>query len=352
MLTLVTGLPGNGKTLYTIWHLKNYLEAENKKNKKQGKQPREIYYHNIVGLTLDWKSIDDIKEWNSLPTGSIIVVDEAQTFFPPMQNGSVRPPFYTDFATHRHKGYDIFLITQNSGLIDFKVRSMVGEHIHLTRSMGISAATVYTFPTVQNTSNDWYKKADNVIKKQWKFPKEIFNYYKSAEVHTHKLKLPWFKFLLIGLAILFVVVMVFLLYSKLKPDNFVPEPTVQTFSNEGLEVLSKSSQKYTVDDLTPAIAGVPSSAPIYRSLFTVAAAPRVDGCSLYRFGKNEQCTCNDQRGNFVATPYAFCKAFVDNGFFDFTITDEQANSAKGADGVAPRVSITDTFNDSTQLLPF
>lgn len=44
MIDLITGLPGNGKTLYTISTVKKMSEGEN----------RPVYYAGIPELTLDW----------------------------------------------------------------------------------------------------------------------------------------------------------------------------------------------------------------------------------------------------------------------------------------------------------
>jgi len=52
MITLITGLPGNGKTLYTISFVKALAEKEN----------RPVFYSGITDLALDWTEIEPEKE--------------------------------------------------------------------------------------------------------------------------------------------------------------------------------------------------------------------------------------------------------------------------------------------------
>ena len=70
MISLITGLPGNGKTLFALWWIKQKAE----------KEQREVYYHNIKDLTLPWHPFE-AEKWMELPKGSIIVMDECQFVF-------------------------------------------------------------------------------------------------------------------------------------------------------------------------------------------------------------------------------------------------------------------------------
>ena len=58
MLTIITGLPGHGKTLYAL----SMVPEEYK--------DREIYYHGIDDLKLPWIYLDDPTKWHQLPDGS------------------------------------------------------------------------------------------------------------------------------------------------------------------------------------------------------------------------------------------------------------------------------------------
>jgi len=66
VITIIVGVPGAGKTLYTMSKLREEY------------QDREVYFHNIPGVTVDaWKELQDPYKWHEKPTGSVIIVDEA-----------------------------------------------------------------------------------------------------------------------------------------------------------------------------------------------------------------------------------------------------------------------------------
>lgn len=343
MLHITTGLPGNGKTLFTIWHVKKYLEKENKIAEKNNSENREVYYHGIKGLSLGWNQLDDPKEWWDLPTGSIIIIDEAQHTFPNMPSGSARPDYYMKMTEHRHKGFDIFLITQNASNIDFKVRSMCNRHFHLARKHGMPMATLYEFPTVQDTSKDWYKKAEDLQKKQWKFPKEVYNYYESAEVHTHRANIPYVK--LGGIAVL-TVITASLFYkgiTSFSTRSYEDEQIAEQLSQPTTENITRvSNPQFQIQDLKPTIEAIPASAPIYKNLFAIQDAPRIDGCSLYQFNDESICKCNDQRGNLLSIDEQTCVSYITNGFFDFTQSTSDYRRENGAGGRPATVAPSST----------
>ncbi|MDP5008127.1 MAG: zonular occludens toxin domain-containing protein, partial [Glaciimonas sp.] len=188
MITLITGLPDNGKTLYSLFYIKALAE----------KDQREVYYSGIKDLTLPWTESKP-EEWMSLPAGAIMVIDECQFVFSKKPNGSKLPDFYDQLAVHRHKGIDLFLITQHPNLLDSFVRSLVGRHLHIIRKFGLQRATIYEWSGVnmmpQNASSH-----KNAIVHKWGYPKEVYSYYKSAEVHTVKRSFP-IKIIVAGLFI-------------------------------------------------------------------------------------------------------------------------------------------------------
>lgn len=52
MITLTTGVPGSGKSLYTISQVKEKAEKEN----------RPVYYSGITDLKLPWVEMDDCQQ--------------------------------------------------------------------------------------------------------------------------------------------------------------------------------------------------------------------------------------------------------------------------------------------------
>ncbi|WP_100097333.1 zonular occludens toxin domain-containing protein [Xanthomonas campestris] len=76
MIYLVTGMPGNGKTLYAVEFIKKAVEKGRK------------VYTDIKGLTL--AGIEPAPDdWRTLPDGSLVVYDEAHKRFPAFKGKGV-----------------------------------------------------------------------------------------------------------------------------------------------------------------------------------------------------------------------------------------------------------------------
>lgn len=197
MIHLITGVPGSGKSLLAIeLILKNFQSPDIKP-----------CYSNINGLEYDALrcfTLDDVEHWFDLPDGAIIVIDECQRWFRPRPNGSTVPEFISRFETHRHQGLDIILITQHPGLIDRNIRKLVELHQHMYRPFGMERRTVFEWNTC-NESPEPNQSADSANKHQKPFDKSLFQYYKSATIHTHKKRLPYKKFAVLVTCVLIVI---------------------------------------------------------------------------------------------------------------------------------------------------
>jgi len=177
LITLITAVPGSGKTLWTIGQILNYL--------KEGR----AVYANINGLLIDGvhPAPDD---WRETPEGSVVIYDECQEIFPSnAKPGVVHDERLTAMERHRHTGHDLIFITQAPSFVHHHIRKLVGVHHHLYRPNGLQGANIYTWNFTCDNPNDRreQERADHLI---WKYPKEHFQYYKSATVHTHKFRFP------------------------------------------------------------------------------------------------------------------------------------------------------------------
>ena len=134
-----------------------------------------------------------IEEWNKLPAGSVLVVDEAHKYFPVRQPG--RPPqWIQDLTEIRHFGIELILVSQDPRNIDAFVRRLIGVHKHLTRKAGLNGAMVRTFQGVSEDPND-YANRQSSEQVPWKYPKHLFQAYESASLHVVKPKIPKKSFL-------------------------------------------------------------------------------------------------------------------------------------------------------------
>jgi zona occludens toxin len=179
MITLITGIPGAGKTLRAVELLQDAL--------KSGRQ----CFSDIEGLKLPgvMPAPDD---WRELPDGSYIVYDECHRRWPATgKPGPANNPIIDDLDTHRHKGFDFVLMTQWPTKVHHVVRGNVGAHHHIVRLSGASVGTIYKWQHVCGAPDDRREK-DTADSSVWKYPKQLYPFYKSSSLHTsaYKFRVP------------------------------------------------------------------------------------------------------------------------------------------------------------------
>ncbi|WP_202840854.1 zonular occludens toxin domain-containing protein [Luteimonas saliphila] len=172
-ITLLTGLPGSGKTLRVVHYIKQALE-----------EGEVIFVSNLNGLKLPHVPFEDPREWRDLPPGSVLIVDEAQKFFRARRSGE--PPRYlTDMETIRHDGVRLILTTQQPDYLDTHLRGLVGLHEHLLREGGGNKVQIFRHNEVMDNVRS--KKARSAYDSEvWEYPADLYDCYQSAEVHTVK----------------------------------------------------------------------------------------------------------------------------------------------------------------------
>jgi zona occludens toxin len=340
MINLITGLPGSGKTLYTLTTVSAYVEKENKALLAQGKPPREVYYHGIPELTLaGWHLMESPEDWIKLPSHSIIVIDECQTTFRP-RAASVKPPLYvSEFETHRHKGLDFFLLTQHPMLVDGNIRRLAGKHYHVVRFYGFQKSTIHEFQSVRDNVD---KNTKNSIATHFIFPKEVFNWYKSADAHTMKKRIPMRMVMVVVLPILVVVAGYFgvqaLNHIQSDPQKAMQDKMEGKTTNAQGETVQQSRQAAQltyIQSRTPEVPNLPLSAPAYQKVIEPITAPYPAACVA---SKSKGCQCFTQQGTKFVTDPITCQNIVDNGFFiDWKTTKEASNSDNKGYGEHPHV---------------
>lgn len=204
MITLITGNPGAGKTLYCVANLLRDLCGSVVHSTDSQGRPVEtprIVYSNIPGLLLDHELIDGsdtggLGNWHEwAKPGAVICYDEVQREWKPRANGSKVPKCIEALETHRHMGVDFILLTQHPGLLDQNIRALVGRHLHVRRFGGIGAAIVYEWDHCSRSL--LYSKS--LGKKTFRYSKDVFKLYKSAELHTKpKTTIPTLAFVVVG----------------------------------------------------------------------------------------------------------------------------------------------------------
>jgi hypothetical protein len=190
---LITGLIGSGKTLRAV----DLIDQEVKRG-------RAVYVCNINGLTMPGViPFDDPKQWQDLPAGSLLVVDEAQRFWRSRRSAEV-PPELQAMETSRHDAVSFVVLTQQPTYLDKHLRGLVTRHEHLFRRMNAAAASLYSWERCHDEPMCPSSK-DGADESIYTYPKRLYGAYKSAEQHTVKLK--------IGLRMKLVAVAVVLILS-------------------------------------------------------------------------------------------------------------------------------------------
>lgn len=339
MITLITGTPGAGKTAWLVQELTR-LPTQ-----------RKVYVHGIPELKIAHEPIyctselcefcgsiapevlNDphayyVEDWPHWATeGSLLVVDEVQFIWRPGNSASKIPHGIASLETHRHKGLDFWIISQGPHLFHSNIRLLIGRHIHLVANW--RGRTEYEFPECrQNVA-----ARSDAIQRPYSLPKKIFGLYKSASLHTKLEKRKPLSFYVLIASVLFIAVGASMLAARLSakfdpaPQTVIKSADTQTQATIGaggggaavMSQISNSTHNQTgadveFPDFEPSIPGVLESAPAYRPLLKVVAAPILYGC-VYSLAK-DQCKCYTQQATPYPTSKPYCMETVKNHRFN------------------------------------
>jgi len=332
MIYLTTGANGAGKTLFT---LKDCVALANESGRPVAYNGR---FKRKAGGPLDnWKLID-FKDWQNEPDGTIFFIDECHNDLPKRPPSAPVPAHVGMLAEHRRRGFDFFLITQHPLNIDSFVRRLIGSpgwHRHLKRTFGASLVSSLQWASV----NERCEKAgsgESGEVKMLPFPKEVYGWYESAELHTGKTRIPRAVYV-VAASVLLVPTLAYFAYRSFtgqearraasvaalsaKSDKGDKSPgarhagAVQGESGRGAggSAAGPLSQADYLALRNPRIEGLPNTAPAYDSITAPKDAPYPAAC-IDR-PKADACTCYTQQGTKLTTPKDLCRQIVHNGYF-------------------------------------
>lgn len=298
MITLITGLPGSCKSLYTVDKLLQPLMTATIKHTGDDGEEREYkrrVFTNINGLLLEHEKItlDQLKNWHEwAKPGDVIVPDEVQKEWPLAATGSKVPACIEALETHRHMGVDFIVITQHPMLIHVNITRLVGRHLHMRRLGNMGFATVYEWDGCSRTL--LYKNC--MAKFPYRFSKKAFALYKSAEVHTKSpRKLPS---LIYGVGFGAVALAFFAPTVTARLNERLNPPTAQANATAAAKSAPASAESLSPGPAPSESLIGPPVAPA--SVATIAVA----GCAV----TPTRCTCYDSGGVIVSVPEAQCRA--------------------------------------------
>jgi hypothetical protein len=320
MFALVTGTPGAGKTSSTLLRFKDVKD-------------RPVFYRGIRDLSPDlgWFELTDEqgKDWqDNVPEGGIVIIDEAQQLFPVRPSSREVPAGLKALETHRHKGWDVIFITQEPGLLDSHARKIANEHFHYVRPFQAPMITEYHCGTGAISPGNRSDLA-RCSQKRKPLPKAAFGLYHSAEVHTHKFNPPKMLFIL-GALVLAAVGTWWWFFSSFSFGGVDPDAGKQTVE-QGVPMAPGTTPTQSpgswAELLTPAVSGVPYTAPIYReAAMNVQAVPVVSGCMAFRPNQSD-CRCYTQQGTRIRDmSLSMCKRALADGVFNHLASADSAPS--------------------------
>lgn len=333
MIYLITGVPGSGKTLYAVSTLVKKLSEEIVTLKDGTNQKRRLVVDGVPDLLLDHEMMapgtvdgdgnclpgegDGLWNWHTwCKAGDVIFVDEVQRWWRPRGMGTKPPGEIKALETHRHKGVDIVIVTQNPMLLDQNVRRLVGRHMHVRRMFGMGRAVIYDW---DGCSVDVHRTKTATVS-YWGYPKKAFALYKSSELHTkQKQKIPpWLIVPVLGLvAAVFLGPKAFGVLSgsmtgkgvTTSVSSVVPAPVLAASAPTTKTVVTSSF-------VTSPLPGSSASSPAQQQPADQPPAvafnekpPAFSGCAATK----KSCSCFDSTGTSFPKPAEFCAATVSAG---------------------------------------
>lgn len=337
MITLLTGVPGSGKTSKMVFELL----------KESG---RPIFVMGIPDLLIPHQAVPPISDWTVLepspedptikrpaftfPQNSIIVIDEAQNVYRPRAAASKVPDIVAAFETHRHKGIDFYLLTQHPSLLDSNIKRLVSKHWHVH----VTPFGRRLLEWSQARDPDSKGDRNDAISVPYKPPASVFKLYKSSELHTKlKRRIPN-SFLIFAFGSIFAIGLIYYGYqrisAKMNPKKTTPELVTASSVQSGAASLpAYSGPAFFVGNpeaYVPAIPDKPETAPMFDQLRVVKTMPQIAGC----IETSSSCDCFTQQQTRADISAAACKSWVHNRPFNPYLENvEAARRETGA--VAP-----------------
>lgn len=324
MITLITGTPGSCKTLSTVCMLRDWLREQDDAE-RAGAVRRRVFVHGVPQLTLPHEVAEDPAKWHEwLPDGALLIVDECQDFWRPRASSSAVPVSVQAMEKHRHRGIDIWLITQHPNLIDPNIRRLIRRHIHFR--VNWAGRWRHEGAEVFNVDQAAARKLTATTK--YKMPKDCFALYKSAEIHTKTpLSVPRYVYVAVvaalgavGIWFYFSHVLAVKTGLAQGQESTPLRRVVGTGSIEGVDSGGSSrsgrsgvtAEEYARASV-PRVAGLPYTAPKYDQATTVTVAPRPAICVQ---SKRTGCKCYTQQGTLMADFLpTVCESIVAHGWF-------------------------------------
>lgn len=326
---LRTGGNGCGKTLFTLKDVRDMQLKEN----------RPVYFVDgrftpkaIITDEFGWKPIK-FEDWEQCEQGAIILCDEVHYDLPQRAQTKAPPLHIQRLTEHRKFGFDFFMLTQHPSNFDAFVRKLVqapGYHQHFKRILGGTASSsVLQWDAVNLTcERDGSGRSAQITNRA--FPKEVYDWYESAQKHTAKVRIPKQLYTLIG-CVLALILVIYLLVNHFMPGTTGSKPkdekpastapvsgAVSQPSHSTNERKPMTAYEYAAA-YQPRIARLQHTAPAYDELTRPQRVPVPAACvnapRAVRQGAASGCKCYTQDGTPYTIDEPMCLQLVAHGIF-------------------------------------
>ena len=371
MITLITGTPGAGKTALALAMLLDEGKGQN----------RPLYVSGVKDLAITHEPMPEVAKWTTwvdapeTPEGKklvfdpaefaergVLLIDEAQNVYRPRAASSKVPDYVAALETHRHLGLDIWLVTQNPGLLDANVRKLVTRHIHIKRNI-LGGRRLYEW-TDEIGDVESRTSRDLAASRKYKPPKRVFSLYTSATAHTKvPRRLPIYAYVLV-FGLLILAGLSWRIYGSIKERVAGSKPTADEQAKsapQGVTGLAPgtpggAAQAQPVswsEAQTPRVSGLPHTAPQFDQLTTPRAIPFPSAC----VASKSKCTCYTDQATILQVEDDMCRQIVAGGLYEAhrdpekvrrnqTIMDARVASKAPVEPEGGIAAIPDTFNGS------
>lgn len=316
MIRLFTGQPGHGKTQRAIGEGLKFLA-----------EGRVVYVGNIKELDYEksgFLPLESFKDWESLPDGSVVIWDECYDAIGTRGSSAKVPAHVEALARHRHRGFDFILVAQQSKQLDGFVSGLIEQHWHFRRKFGTSVVIIKKWDQWQRDA----QKATALVSETWRLDSKLWQYYKSATMHTVKKHVPWYYFAAPLVVLAVIAAALYLPKRLLARAGAEREELIasdQRSAGQGLGVLDRSQsqlatlrQKDPLALLRPRVEGSPWTAPAYDDL-PLGRPPQ-----LACIQSADRCFClTADQGTRYNVSRVMCMHIVRFGRYDPTRTQQQ-----------------------------
>lgn len=312
MIYLTTGGNGAGKTLFTLWDVRQAQLAQ---------PDRPVYYHGFrpkqAIIDFGWLPFEPEK-WQDLPDGSICIFDECQNELPAKIDGKL-PDWVNAIAQHRRRrGFDFWLITPHPSLIHLNVRRLIESpswHRHMKRTFGHDAVSELRFNFAELKCEQPSAGARGQVTMR-SYPKQAYEWYESATKHTGKKQIPKQVFVLAACLVAIPVLGWYAWHSlSARGETVTEKAAIASPAPSNAPMSATPGQAVDpaeyVASFVPRFPGFAHTAPRYDEITKPTISPYPAAC----VASSKACHCYTQQATRLQVPDDTCRQIVKNGFF-------------------------------------